>query len=82
MLSLFPILMWFLPESKYCSENLQSGKQCLCRYLLPSSLGESQLLHNLKFSENMAFASDVKIIGLADSIEGRINVIVNSGKVN
>ncbi|KAK4776978.1 hypothetical protein SAY86_005666 [Trapa natans] len=60
---------------------LYSGKQCLCRYLLPSSLGESQLLHNPKFPENMSFASDVKIIGLADSIEGRINVIVNNGKI-
>ncbi|OWM69945.1 hypothetical protein CDL15_Pgr025794 [Punica granatum] len=60
---------------------LYSGKQCLCRYLLPSSLGESQLPHNLKLSENVAFGSDVKIIGLADSIEGRINVIVNNGKI-
>lgn len=47
---------------------LQSGKQCLCRFKL-SSLGKDQILH------------DPKIVGLADAVEERINVIVNSGRV-
>ncbi|XP_075104821.1 anaphase-promoting complex subunit 1-like isoform X3 [Nicotiana tabacum] len=53
------------------SENtllLYSGKQCLCRFKL-SSLGKDQILH------------DPKIVGLADAVEERINVIVNSGRI-
>ncbi|KAF8397264.1 hypothetical protein HHK36_016174 [Tetracentron sinense] len=61
------------------SENnllLYSGKQCLCRYLLPSGL-----LHNVKSSELSTVFHDLKIRGLTDAVEGRINVIVNSGQI-
>lgn len=60
---------------------LQSGKQCLCRYMLPSCLSKSQPLVNLDFPDTSSVSHDLKIIGLADAVEGRINVIVNNGQV-
>lgn len=60
---------------------LQSGKQCLCRYVLPSSLSKDRLSHNLDFRERASVSHDLKIIGVADAIEGRINIVVNSGQV-
>lgn len=53
---------------KYDLLKLQCGKQCLCEFKL-SHLGKDQVLH------------DPKIVGLADAVEERINVIVNSGRV-
>ncbi|KAF9596426.1 hypothetical protein IFM89_011255 [Coptis chinensis] len=53
------------------SENtllLYSGKRCLCRYKLPSI-------------ESTAVGIDLKITGLADAVEGRVNVIVNNGQM-
>ncbi|KAA8539561.1 hypothetical protein F0562_026253 [Nyssa sinensis] len=66
------------------SENtllLYSGKQCLCRYMLPSCLGKGQVLDNVKPSEMASLLHDLKIVGLADAVEGRINVIVNNGQI-
>lgn len=60
---------------------LQSGKQCLCRYMLPSCLRKSQPSLNLDFPDTSSVSHDLKIIGLADAVEGRINVIVNNGQV-
>ncbi|XP_058181037.1 anaphase-promoting complex subunit 1 isoform X3 [Rhododendron vialii] len=66
------------------SENtllLYSGRQCLCRYMLPSSLGKGQVSDNLMPSETVPILHDLKIIGLADAVDGRINVIVNNGQI-
>ncbi|GMN41281.1 hypothetical protein TIFTF001_010497 [Ficus carica] len=60
---------------------LYSGKQCLCRYVLPSSLSKDRLSHNLDFPERASVSHDLKIIGVADAIEGRINIVVNSGQI-
>lgn len=60
---------------------LQSGKQCLCRFMLPSGLDQSQPAPGMNFSQNVPFSPDLKITGLADVVEGRINVIFNNGKV-
>ncbi|KAJ0045529.1 hypothetical protein Pint_06537 [Pistacia integerrima] len=60
---------------------LYSGKKCLCRYLLPSSLHKVHLSHGLEFSEAASVSHDLKIIGLADAVEGRINVIVSNGQM-
>ncbi|KAM6598818.1 anaphase-promoting complex subunit 1 [Cannabis sativa] len=60
---------------------LYSGKQCLCRYALPATLSKDRLSHNLKFREATSVFHDLKITGVADAIEGRINIIVNSGKM-
>ncbi|XP_059457851.1 anaphase-promoting complex subunit 1 [Corylus avellana] len=60
---------------------LYSGKQCLCRYTLPSGLSKSRASHNLDFPETSSVWHDLKIIGLADAVEGRINVIANNGQM-
>lgn len=60
---------------------LQSGKHCLCRYMLPSCVSEGQFSHNLEFPET-SVTQGLKVIGLADAVEGRINVTVNNGKVS
>ncbi|XP_048325794.2 anaphase-promoting complex subunit 1 isoform X1 [Ziziphus jujuba] len=60
---------------------LYSGKQCLCRYLLPSGLSKARVAHNLEFQETASVSHHPKIIGLADAIEGRVNVIVNKGQI-
>uniref|UniRef100_A0A2N9GLI6 Uncharacterized protein n=1 Tax=Fagus sylvatica TaxID=28930 RepID=A0A2N9GLI6_FAGSY len=60
---------------------LYSGKQILCRYLLPSGLSTSQASLNFDFPDTSSVSFDLKIIGLADAVEGRINVIVNNGQM-
>ncbi|XP_061351686.1 anaphase-promoting complex subunit 1 [Gastrolobium bilobum] len=56
---------------------LYSGKQCLCRYVLPSCLNKDHVLHDLELPET-SHSNDLKITGLADAVEGRVNVIVNN----
>lgn len=56
----------------------QSGKQCLCRYVLYGHAGVS---HNVKPLEAPTAFQDMKIVGLADAVEGRINVVLNNGQV-
>ncbi|KAG6735069.1 hypothetical protein I3842_01G302100 [Carya illinoinensis] len=60
---------------------LYSGKQCLCRYVLPSCLSKTRVSHNLDFPETSFASHDLKIVGLVDAVEGRINVIVNNGQM-
>nr|XP_043632201.1 anaphase-promoting complex subunit 1 [Erigeron canadensis] len=60
---------------------LYSGKQCLCRYVLPSFRGDGGASHNAKPLDASTAIQDVKIIGLAHAVEGRINVIVNNGQM-
>ena len=49
--------------------------------MLPSGLSKSRASHNLDFPETSSVWHDLKIIGLADAVEGRINVIANNGQV-
>jgi hypothetical protein len=49
--------------------------------MLPSCLSKSRVSHNLDFPETSSMWHDLKIIGLADAVEGRINVIANNGQV-
>lgn len=56
---------------------LYSGKQCLCRYMLPSCLSKGRLS---EFPEK-SVSQGMKIVGLADAVEGRINVTVNNGQI-
>ncbi|KAF7837561.1 anaphase-promoting complex subunit 1 isoform X1 [Senna tora] len=60
--------------------HLYSGKQCLCKYMLPSCLSKGQLLRDLEFPEAASLSHDIKITGLADAVGGRVNVIVNNMK--
>lgn len=57
---------------------LYSGKQCLCRYVLPSCLNKDKILHDLELPETSSLSNDLKITGLVDAVEGRVNVIVNN----
>ncbi|KAH9702559.1 Anaphase-promoting complex subunit 1 [Citrus sinensis] len=49
--------------------------------MLPSSLHKGNLSRSLEFSEAASVSHDLKIIGLADAVEGRINVMVNTGQI-
>lgn len=60
---------------------LYSGKQCLCRYILPSCLSRRPVSPNLDIPESSSVRHDLKIIGLADAVEGRVNVIANNGQM-
>lgn len=60
---------------------LISGKQLLCKYLLPSFFGKGHLSHNLEFSETASVPLDSKILGLTDAVEGRVNLILNNGQM-
>uniref|UniRef100_A0A7N0U9Q1 Anaphase-promoting complex subunit 1 n=1 Tax=Kalanchoe fedtschenkoi TaxID=63787 RepID=A0A7N0U9Q1_KALFE len=58
---------------------LYSGKQCLCRYLLPFSLSKDQHISGLQPSASSC--SELRINGLIDPVEGRINIITSSGQI-
>ncbi|XP_027940557.1 anaphase-promoting complex subunit 1 isoform X2 [Vigna unguiculata] len=59
---------------------LYSGKQCLCNYVLPC-LNKDKILHDPEISEESSLRNDLKITGLADAVEGRVNVIVNNRQI-
>ncbi|XP_027331009.1 anaphase-promoting complex subunit 1 isoform X2 [Abrus precatorius] len=60
---------------------LYSGKQCLCKYVLPSCLNKDKIMPDLELPEKSSLPNDLKITGLADSVEGRVNVIVNNRQI-
>ena len=49
--------------------------------MLPSCLSKGLHLHNLEFPEAASISHDLKITGLADAVDGRVNVIVNNREV-
>ena len=49
--------------------------------MLPSCLNKDKRLYDLEFPETSSFPNDLKITGLADAVEGRVNVIVNNRQV-
>ncbi|CAL9156743.1 unnamed protein product [Musa hybrid cultivar] len=59
---------------------LYSGKQCLCRYLLPIRPGKN-LLRSKHSAGTTDMCSELTITGIKDAVEGRINVIVNNGQI-
>ncbi|KAL8463255.1 hypothetical protein ACS0TY_034046 [Phlomoides rotata] len=58
---------------------LYSGKLCLCKYVLPSCLGKEQLSRRMELS-GTNITCDLKIINLADAVEGRFNLVLNNGR--
>lgn len=60
---------------------LQSGKQCLCMYSLPSGLGKGMHSSHPSSSASSSFRNELKITGLAEAVEGRVNVILSNGQV-
>ncbi|GMH15411.1 hypothetical protein Nepgr_017252 [Nepenthes gracilis] len=59
---------------------LYSGKQCLCKFILPSCFGKVQVSPSTVSAENSSI-DVVKIIGLADAVRSRINVILSNGQM-
>ncbi|GAB4827614.1 hypothetical protein Ancab_034497 [Ancistrocladus abbreviatus] len=59
---------------------LYSGKQCLCKYILPSCFERGQVSRNIRSSESSSVHM-AKIIGLADAVGSRINVILSDGQM-
>ncbi|KAG9443865.1 hypothetical protein H6P81_015205 [Aristolochia fimbriata] len=55
---------------------LYTGKKCLCKYQLPSYLGKG-----LASKEMATSSSGLKIISIADAVDGRINVMISSGQI-
>ncbi|KAG5408099.1 hypothetical protein IGI04_004418 [Brassica rapa subsp. trilocularis] len=58
---------------------LYSGNQCLCRYVLPSWLGES--LVSGESAKIDPGSRDLKITGLSDAVLGCINLSVNHSQI-
>ncbi|XP_078435286.1 E3 ubiquitin ligase [Wolffia australiana] len=56
---------------------LYSGKQCLCRYVFPVGLE----LHKSLPSQSNVITKDLKIMGVADPVRCRVNVIINGGQM-
>ncbi|KAK4436500.1 Anaphase-promoting complex subunit [Sesamum alatum] len=59
---------------------LYSGKLCLCKYVLPFPLGKEQFSSGIKHSGTNNTILDLKIVDLADAVEGRVNIILNNGQ--
>ncbi|KAL8144559.1 hypothetical protein V2J09_017591 [Rumex salicifolius] len=58
---------------------LYSGDQCLCKYLLPSSLGKD-LSSGFTMLKGTSY-HDLKIVRLADAVGSRVNVCLNNGQI-
>ncbi|KAF6170410.1 hypothetical protein GIB67_014340 [Kingdonia uniflora] len=77
-------LLPFMDIIVLASENklyLYSGKQCLCRYLIPSEMDKGMVCYKADSSKLAANCSELKITGLANAVDERINVIVNNCQV-
>ncbi|KAL1559265.1 anaphase-promoting complex subunit 1-like [Salvia divinorum] len=59
---------------------LYCGKQCLCKYVMPSPLVIAQLPGGGDLSGVNNTLDDLKIVELAEAVEGRINLVLNNGK--
>ncbi|KAK4403403.1 Anaphase-promoting complex subunit [Sesamum angolense] len=59
---------------------LHSGNLCLCKYILPFPLGKEQFLSGIKCSGTNNSIHDLKIVDLADAVEGRVNIVLNNGQ--
>lgn len=58
---------------------LYSGKQCLCKYSLPSYFGKD-LLSGSTMLKGASFHG-LKIVRLADAVGSRVNVFLNNGQI-
>ena len=59
---------------------MQSGKQCLCRYMLPP-VCKGPLTHISELPDSASVSHESKIIELTDAVEERLNIITNNGQV-
>ncbi|KAK9168101.1 hypothetical protein Syun_000241 [Stephania yunnanensis] len=74
-----PVMVTRPSVSVLPSVKLQSGKQCLCQYQLPSTV--ARVPASFGMTSDSAVANNLRITGIADAVNARINVIVNSGQI-
>ncbi|XP_051140465.1 anaphase-promoting complex subunit 1 isoform X2 [Andrographis paniculata] len=60
---------------------LYSGKQCLCKYAMPSTWVKDQVLRKTMLPRASSIMQDPKIVDLADAVEGRVNLVLNDGQI-
>ncbi|CAN6805344.1 unnamed protein product [Brassica oleracea] len=60
---------------------LYSGKQCLCKYVLPSGFGKNLVSGDRESAEKDSGSRDLKITGLSDAVLGCINLSVNHSQI-
>nr|VDC78379.1 unnamed protein product [Brassica rapa] len=60
---------------------LYSGKQCLCKYVLPSGFGKNLVSGDRESAEKDSGPRDLKITGLSDAVLGCINLSVNHSQI-
>ncbi|KAJ4908777.1 Anaphase-promoting complex subunit 1 [Raphanus sativus] len=60
---------------------LYSGKQCLCKYVLPSGCGKNLVSGDRESAEKVSGSRDLKITGLSDAVLGCINLSVNHSQI-
>ncbi|XP_057804626.1 anaphase-promoting complex subunit 1 isoform X2 [Salvia miltiorrhiza] len=59
---------------------LYCGKQCLCKYVMPSPFDNAQLSGRADLSGVNNTICDLKIVELSDAVEGRISLVLNNGQ--
>ncbi|KAK9124538.1 hypothetical protein Sjap_014140 [Stephania japonica] len=74
-----PVMVTHPSVSVFPSVKLQSGKQCLCQYRLQSTL--ARVPASFGTTSNSAIVNNLRITGIADAVDARINVIVNTGQM-
>ncbi|KAI0497371.1 hypothetical protein KFK09_020594 [Dendrobium nobile] len=60
---------------------LYSGDQCLCKYLLPVGVGRDPIPHDDNSSKLPSVSQGMKIVGIDNAVEERLNITVNSGQI-
>ncbi|KAG2334579.1 hypothetical protein Bca52824_005759 [Brassica carinata] len=60
---------------------LYSGKQCLCKYVLPSGFGKNLVSGDRESAEKDSGSRDLKVTGLSDAVLGCINLSVNHSQI-
>ncbi|KAL0709198.1 hypothetical protein Bca4012_016176 [Brassica carinata] len=60
---------------------LYVGKQCLCKYVLPSGFGKNLVSGDRESAEKDSGSRDLKVTGLSDAVLGCINLSVNHSQI-
>lgn len=79
--SILKFYVFVLEHANTVSLLMQSGKLCLCKYVMPPFIENKRLLSGMDVSETNNTINDLKLVNLIDDVEGRINVILSNGQV-
>ncbi|WZY80069.1 hypothetical protein YC2023_026453 [Brassica napus] len=74
-----PDISWSV--SAIAAAPVVSGKQCLCKYVLPSGFGKNLVSGDRESAEKDSGPRDLKITGLSDAVLGCINLSVNHSQI-